>query len=234
MMPVAVRAATQVLMLEGAEQHQELADEAAGARQADRGQHEHHEDEGIDRHAVDEAAVGGDLAGVHAVVDDADDKEQRRRDDAVAQHLEDRALDALHRHAEGADGHEAHVRHRRIGDQLLHVLLRQRHQRGVDDGDDAEREDQRREDDRGVRQHRQREAQEAVAAELQQHAGQDHRARRRRLDVGVRQPGVHRPHRQLDGEGGEAGQPQPLLQAGRERRAAAASGCRWCRRRDTW
>ena len=82
--------------LEGAEQGQELADEARGARQADVGQREHHEDDGIQRHAVDEPAVGGDLARVHAVVDHADAQEQRGRDDAVRQHLEDRAVDALH------------------------------------------------------------------------------------------------------------------------------------------
>jgi hypothetical protein len=32
---------------------------------------------------------------VHAVIDDADAEEQRARDDAVRQHLEDRALHAL-------------------------------------------------------------------------------------------------------------------------------------------
>ena len=104
--------------------------------QADRGQHEHHEHDGIDRHAVDEAAIARDLARVHAVVDDADAQEQRARDDAVAQHLEDGALHALVAAGEDAERHEAHMRDRRIGDQLLHVLLRQRDQRGVDDGDD--------------------------------------------------------------------------------------------------
>ena len=38
----------------------------------------------IDRHAVDQPAIGRDLAGVHAVVDDADAEEERARDDAVA------------------------------------------------------------------------------------------------------------------------------------------------------
>ena len=66
------------------------------------------------------------------------------------------------------------------------------------------------------REHRQREADEAVAAELQQHAGEDHRARGRRLDVGVGQPGVDRPHRQLDREAGEEGEEQPLLRLDRE------------------
>ena len=51
--------------------------------------------DGIDRHAVDQPAIGGDLARVHAVVDDADAEEERARDDAVRQHLEDAALHAL-------------------------------------------------------------------------------------------------------------------------------------------
>ena len=41
----------------------------------------------------------------------------------------------------------------------------------------------------------------AVAAELQHDGGQHHRAAGGRLHVRVRQPGVHRPHRHLHGEG---------------------------------
>ena len=54
---------------------------------------------------------------------------------AVADHLEDRAVDALLVGGEDAHGHEAHMGDRGIGDELLHVLLHQRDQRGVDDGD---------------------------------------------------------------------------------------------------
>ena len=71
------------------------------------------------------------------------------------------------------------------------------------------------------REHRQREAQEAVAAHLQEDRRQDDRARRRRLDVRVRQPGVDRPHRHLHRKGGEEGQPQPRLHLRRERASAA-------------
>ena len=130
----------------------------------------------------------------------------------MAEHLEDRALHADGVAGEDPHGHEAHVGDRRIGDQLLDVGLTEGDQRGVDDGDHAEGEDQRREQVRGLREHRQREAQEAVAAHLQQDARQDDRAGGRRLDVGVGQPGVHRPHRHLHREGGEEGQPQPGLQ----------------------
>ena len=148
---------------------------------------------------------------MHAVVEHADDQEQRGRYDAVAQHLNQRALDPLGGRGEDADGDEAHMRHRGIGDQLLHVLLRERHQRGVDDGHDAEGVDERREEDRSLGEHGQREAQEAVGAELQQHGGKHDRTRGRRLDMGVGQPRVQRPHGQLDREGGEERQPQPGL-----------------------
>ena len=131
--------------LERADQHQELADEARGARQADGGHGEQHEHQRVGRHPVGQAAVAGDLARVDAVVDHADAQEQRAGDDAVRQHLEQRALDALHVEGEDADRHHAHMRDRGIGDQLLHVRLRQRDQRGVDHRDDRQRVDQRRE-----------------------------------------------------------------------------------------
>ena len=57
-----------------------------------------------------------------------------------------------------------------------------------------------REQLRRVGEQREAELHEAVGAHLQQHAGQDHRARGRRLDVRVGQPGVQRHHRHLDRE----------------------------------
>ena len=65
--------------------------------------------------------------------------------------------------------------------------------------------------DRRLREHRQRDPDEAVAAHLQEDRGQDHRAGGRRLDMRVGQPGVDRPHRHLHREGGEEGEPQPGL-----------------------
>ncbi len=134
----------------------------------------------------------------------------------MRQHQVDRALDALHVHREDAHRHDAHVSNRRVGDQLLHVLLGERRQRGDDDGDHREDEDEHREVGRGVREHRQGEAQEPVAAHLEEDAGEEHRPRRRRLDVRVRQPGVDRPHRHFHGEGREEGEPEPDLHVRRE------------------
>ena len=77
-------------------------------------------------------------------------------------------------------------------------------------------QDQRREIERRIREHGQRHSDEAVAAHLQQDARQDHRARRRRFHVRVRQPGMNRPHGHLHRERGEEGEPQPGLQVRRE------------------
>ena len=81
--------------LEGPEQRHELADESGSAGQTDIGHGENHEHQRIERHPVHQPAIGGDLAGVHAVVDDADAEEQRAGDDAVRDHLEHAAGDAL-------------------------------------------------------------------------------------------------------------------------------------------
>src|SRR5215472_6185124 len=82
---------------EGADQRQELTDESGSARQADIGEREHHEHEGVKRHAVDQPAIGGDLTRMHAVVDHADAKEQGGRHDAVRQHLKNAARNTLRR-----------------------------------------------------------------------------------------------------------------------------------------
>ena len=100
--------------------------------------------------------------------------------------------------------HVAHVADARVGDQALQVLLAQREQRAVDDAD------RRRASRARCRSPRRvcgmivtQDAQDAVAAHLQQHAGEDHGDGRRRVGVRVGQPRVQREHRQLHGEGDE-------------------------------
>ena len=87
---------------------------------------------------MNETAIGGNEAAVHPVIDDADHKKERGGDDSVGQHLEEAAFNSLLIHGEDADGHETHVSHRGIGNELLHVLLHQRHKGCVDDGDDRQ------------------------------------------------------------------------------------------------
>ena len=147
-----------------------------------------------------------------AVRQHAHHREQAARADAVGEHLVRRALQALHVHRRDAEHDEAHVAHRRIGDELLHVGLHHGDERAVDDGDDRERGEQRREGQRRLREHRKREADQPIAAHLQHHAGQNDRPRRGGLHVGIGQPGVEREQRHLDGKRHREGQEEPVLQ----------------------
>ena len=94
-MPKVARKATQSFVLERAYQGQEFAEEAGGARQPDIAESEHHESDRIERHALHETAVGTDLVSVHAAIDNTNAKEQRTRDQAMADHLVNSALDPL-------------------------------------------------------------------------------------------------------------------------------------------
>ncbi len=132
--------------------------------------------------------------------------------------LDHAAGDAVGIQREDAQRAEAQVAYRGVSDQLLPILLHQADQRAVDDADDRKHGQNLHDGlvDRGFRQQRQGEAQESVSPHLQQHAGQNHRARGRRLHVRIRQPGVEREHRHLDGEAEEEGPEDPLLQAQRQ------------------
>ena len=87
---------------------------------------------------------------------------------------------------------------RRIGNQLLHVLLHQRNKTDVNNGDQRQRDDEPGEIGTAVRNDRQRQAHEAVATHLQHDGRKDDRSTRRCLDMRIRQPRVHGPHRYLD------------------------------------
>src|SRR4249919_1589781 len=84
----------QRVLLEAGQDHHELADETAGARQAGVGHREEDHERGEPRHDVGHAAVVADHAGVHAVVEHADAGEHRAGNEAVADHLHHRALQA--------------------------------------------------------------------------------------------------------------------------------------------
>ncbi len=189
--------------LVGADQDEELADEPGQPGQAGRGEDEEPEDRRVDGGPRRQAAHLGDRPVVGPLVDHADQQEQGARDEAVVDHLEDRALEALLGEDEDAEGHEAHVADRRIGDQPFEVGLDERHDRAVDDRDEGQHDDDRRERLGGRREQGHGEPDEPVGAELEQDRGKDHGARRRRLRVRVGEPGVEREHRDLDREGQE-------------------------------
>ena len=148
---------------------------------------------------------------MQSVINNADAEEQRGRNNTMREHLEHRALHALRRDAKDTDRHKAHVSNGRISDQLLHIFLHKRDERGIDHGNNAQAENQRREIFGSLRQHRQREPEKTITAHLQQDTGQNNGTCCRRFNVRIRQPGMHRPHRHLDGEGGHKREEYPFL-----------------------
>jgi len=129
----------------------------------------------------------------------------------VVDHLHERSAEAGEVEGEEPQHAEPQVADRGVRDQFLHVGLDHRHQRPVDDPDDGEREEERLGGARRLREERQGETEEPVGPELQEDPRQDDRARGRSLDVRVRQPGVQREDRHLDGEGEREGGEQPEL-----------------------
>ena len=151
------------------------------------------------------------------VVEHADAQEHRASHEAVRHHLHHRTLHAGLVEHEETQRDEAHVGDRRIGHQFLHVGLHQRHQANVDDGHQRQRDHQPGQLMAGVRRDGQRQTQEGIGPQLQHDGGQHHRAPGGRLDVGVGQPGVHRPHRDLDRKGQQEGHEDQHLLMQRER-----------------
>ena len=168
------------------------------------------------RHVDRDAAVAVDLASVQAIIDHADAEEERARHQTVGQHHHHRTFKALTVESEQTQRHDGHMRHRRISNQLLHIRLNQRDQRGINHGDDREAPHQRREIGTGFGEEGQAETDETIAAHLEQHACQNNRTSGRRLNVRIGKPGVHRPHRHLHRKRGEEGQPQQILRLHRE------------------
>src|SRR3546814_5186647 len=78
-----------------------------------------HEEDRIGRHVLREPAVTIDFARMQPVIDDTDAEEERGRDDTMAEHDDQRALDPLLVESEEARGDDRHMRDRRVSDQLL-------------------------------------------------------------------------------------------------------------------
>jgi hypothetical protein len=159
---------------------------------------------------------------VRALLQCADQDEEAAGGEAVADHLHGRSAERQVAARVGAHQHQAEVAHARVGDQPLQVTLAGGEQRAVEDAGRAEPKGGGRQPPGRVGEERERQAQKTVAAGLQQQPGQHHAAARGRLGVSVREPGVQRDYRQLDGEGGNEAQHQRELDL--ERQAQPAEG----------
>ena len=162
--------------LKDAAEDGELADEAVEQRHAERTQGNDHVNGGEAGHGCREPAKLSDQTGVAPLIEDADNQEERPSGDAVVDLLDDAAGEPHRSERKEAQGAEAQVADRAIGNQLLHVLLHHADQGAVDDGNDRKRHHDT--DDPlprhpTLRHQRQRKSNKPVSAHLQQHARQD-------------------------------------------------------------
>ena len=195
--------------LEDAHQDEELAHEAVQARQPQTPQHEQAEEGSRHGHGPGQSPVVLDETGVRTVVEEAHHHEQGTGEHPVVDHLQHGALDALLVEREQTGGDEAHVAHRGVGHQPLHVRLHQGHHGPVHDRYHRQDHDRHHGLHRHLREEADAEADHAVDPHLEEHAGQEDRTGRGGLGVGVGEPGVHREHGHLDGESQEEGRERP-------------------------
>ena len=163
-------------------------------------------------HPPRQPAEIADLSGVKAFVDHAHHGEQPAGGQPVIDHLQHAALHAQLIQGEQAQHAETEVADAGIGHQPLDVALGQGHHRAVEHAHQRDPHQPGHEQGGGLGQHRQAEPRETVSAYLQQHARQQDAARRGRLDVGQRQPGVQGKQWRLNGKTGKQRQENPDLQ----------------------
>src|SRR5262249_46313142 len=142
----------------------------------------------------------------------------------MREHLVDRALHADRAEGEDAENDEAQVADARIGDEFFQIGLNERHEGAINDANDGEHSDVRRRIFRSVREERQAEAHHAIGAHFEEDTGQNDGTGRGRFDVGIRQPGVQRKERHLDGKGDEERKEKQKFLEGSERNTAGLQG----------
>ena len=118
----------------------------------------------------------------------------------MAHHLQHRSADPQSIHRSDAEQHKTHVTDRTAGDPSFDVVLGKGVEGAVDDIDDAEDDQCRRQGEMGIRQHLHVETQQRITAHLQQHTRQQHGDRGIGFAVGIREPGMEGEHRQFHAE----------------------------------
>ena len=202
---------------------EQLSPEAGEAGQPEAGRQAQDEEEAeAGRGLAQGGARDGQVDAPPALLEAADEHEEQRRDDAVGDVGEQGGLQAGLGAGREGEHDEAHVGHRRVGDEPLEVALDEADEGAPDDADDpGDREDgAQRGEALGHRGERQPD--EAVRAHLQEHGGEQHRPGSGGRRVGRGQPGVEGEDRHLDREAGDEEGGHEQLPVGRERGAGAA------------
>ena len=110
---------------------------------------------------------------------------------------------AGYRYAAQPNQHQPHMADAGIGDEAFQVGLAQGYDGAVQHADDAQDDHRQGVGLQLFGEHSGVDAQQAVAAHFQHHAGQHHAAGGGRVGVGIGQPGMDGPSGQFDGKGGK-------------------------------
>ena len=127
-------------LLEDAGEDQELAGERRRERHGERDHADGHQQRRERRAAASHAAEPGELAGRRAPLDHAGQQEERGREEAVVDDLQDGAVEAEVVVREQAERDQAGLGERRVGHDAAHVGRAEGQQRAVDERDRGQRE----------------------------------------------------------------------------------------------
>ena len=195
--------------LERADQDEEFTHEAVQPWEANGRQHHDREEASKDRGDSLDALQLCDCTGVSTLVDHPNHQEQCTRRDAVVDVLHHTTGDRLIGESESTEDDESKVGNGRVRNESLEVLLHRCGDCAVDDADHREGVHHRTSPHRGLWEEVDAEAQHAVGAHLQEHAGENDRTASRRLGVCIGQPRMQREQRHLHREGDHEGDEQP-------------------------
>src|SRR5208337_1972094 len=151
-----------------------------------------------------------------AVIDKAHRREEEGGHDAVGEHLEDAAVQAVHRAGGQSQADDAHVGHRGIADNVLQVRLGQAHEDAVDNAHGGQQGHELGPVLKARRAEIHGHPQDGERAQLHEHPGVEHTHRGGGGHVAHRRPGVERPDRGQDPEAEEEHHKGNLLDPGGE------------------
>jgi hypothetical protein len=199
--------------VEDACEDQELSGERRRAGNGERDDPCRHQQRRERRAALRHPAEQRELAGRRAALDDPREEEHRTRDEGVGDRLEDRPGGARLVPREEAEGDEAHLRERRVGEDAAQVGRAERDERAVDEADRGEHEDGRPPVLDGLRELLDRDPQEPVHGRLRDDPREHRRDLGRGLAVRVGEPPVEGEERRLDRERDEEPEEDPVAPA---------------------
>ena len=140
-------------------------------------------------------------------IDHTDQGKEESRHQTMREHLQDSTRDSGLTHHEQGKEHQSTVRHRRVGIDILQVSLHTSTQGTIDHRDGGEDEEDPREILCSLRQQVHGHTETAIASELHQHTGMEHRHGGRRRGMTVGRPCVEREqgsqHTEADEDEGE-------------------------------